>query len=60
MPTPTRTSSASSIPSQGSATAAEAATALARGAQQKFLESEMVELPFADGGEGTLGTLLAA
>lgn len=45
---------------KGSVTAAEAASALARGAQQAFPESDVVELPFADGGEGTLEALLAA
>lgn len=44
---------------KGSATAAEAAAALARGAQQVFPQAAVVELPFADGGEGTLETLLA-
>lgn len=45
---------------KGSASAAEAAAALARGARQVFSGAEVVELPFADGGEGTLEALLAA
>lgn len=45
---------------KGSASAAEAAAALARGARQVFPAAEVVELPFADGGEGTLEALLAA
>ncbi|MDO5492719.1 MAG: glycerate kinase [Nesterenkonia sp.] len=44
---------------KGSASAPEAAAALARGARQVFPHSEIVELPFADGGEGTLDALLA-
>ncbi|PRZ16787.1 glycerate kinase [Nesterenkonia sandarakina] len=45
---------------KGSVTAAEAAAAMARGARQVFGAAEIVELPFADGGEGTLEALLAA
>ncbi|MDZ5077250.1 glycerate kinase [Nesterenkonia sp. HG001] len=44
---------------KGSASAAEAAAALARGARQVFPQAEIIELPFADGGEGTLEALLA-
>ena len=44
---------------KGSVTAAEAASAMARGARQIFDDAEIVELPFADGGEGTLDALLA-
>jgi len=44
---------------KGSATAAQAAAALAAGARQVFPRAEVVELPFADGGEGTLDALLA-
>lgn len=45
---------------KGSASAAEAAAAMARGARQVFAAAEIIELPFADGGEGTLDALLAA
>ena len=44
---------------KGSVTAAEAAAALAAGARQVFAEAEVLQLPFADGGEGTLDALLA-
>ena len=44
---------------KGSASAAQAAAALARGARQVWPEAHAVELPFADGGEGTLEALLA-
>ncbi|RBP63480.1 glycerate kinase [Brevibacterium sanguinis] len=44
---------------KGSATAAEAAAALARGARQVFPDAHITDLPFADGGEGTLDALLA-
>ncbi|WP_150461572.1 glycerate kinase [Nesterenkonia ebinurensis] len=44
---------------KGSASAAEAAAALAAGARQVCPEAEIVQLPFADGGEGTLDALLA-
>lgn len=44
---------------KGSVTAAEAAAAMARGARQIFSDAEVTELPFADGGEGTLDALLA-
>lgn len=44
---------------KGSATAAEAASAMARGVRQVVPDAEILELPFADGGEGTLDTLLA-
>jgi len=45
---------------KGSVGAAEAAAALARGARQVFPEAQINELPFADGGEGTLEAVLAA
>lgn len=45
---------------KGSASAAEAAAAMAQGARQVFGAAEILELPFADGGEGTLQALLAA
>lgn len=44
---------------KGSASAPAAAAALARGARQVFPDSRIIELPFADGGEGTLDALLA-
>lgn len=45
---------------KGSVTAAQAAAAMARGALEAVPEAEVLELPFADGGEGTLEALLAA
>lgn len=45
---------------KGSASASEAAAAMARGVHQVFAEAEILQLPFADGGEGTLDALLAA
>lgn len=44
---------------KGSASAPAAAAALARGARAVFPRASVVELPFADGGEGTLDALLA-
>ena len=44
---------------KGSASAPVAAAALARGARQVFPAATVTELPFADGGEGTLDALLA-
>ncbi|MGO2037416.1 MAG: glycerate kinase [Brevibacterium sp.] len=44
---------------KGSASAPAAAAALARGARQVFPAATVTELPFADGGEGTLDALLA-
>lgn len=44
---------------KGSVTAAQAAAAMARGALEALPEAEVLELPFADGGEGTLDALLA-
>jgi glycerate kinase len=44
---------------KGSASAPEAAASMARGARAAFPDSTVVELPFADGGEGTLDALLA-
>lgn len=46
---------------KGSLSAAEAAHAMARGARAVFgPAAEIIELPLADGGEGTLDSLLAA
>ncbi len=44
---------------KGSASAPAAAAAMARGARTAFPAADVIELPFADGGEGTLETLLA-
>ncbi|RAG64923.1 glycerate kinase, partial [Burkholderia multivorans] len=44
---------------KGSAGAPAAAAALARGAAQAFPSARITQLPFADGGEGTLEALLA-
>ncbi|MDN5586789.1 MAG: glycerate kinase [Brevibacterium sp.] len=44
---------------KGSAGAPAAAAALARGARQVFPQARITDLPFADGGEGTLDALLA-
>lgn len=44
---------------KGSVSAAEAAAAMARGAQSVFADAQTVQLPFADGGEGTLDAMLA-
>ncbi|MGO1523400.1 MAG: glycerate kinase [Nesterenkonia sp.] len=44
---------------KGSVSAAAAAAAMARGARQVLDDAQIVELPFADGGEGTLDALLA-
>ncbi|WP_309080856.1 glycerate kinase [Zhihengliuella sp.] len=45
---------------KGSVSALGAAEAMARGARQVFDNADVVMLPFADGGEGTLDALLAA
>lgn len=44
---------------KGSLTGAEATMAMARGARQVMPEAEVVQQPFADGGEGTLDALMA-
>ncbi|WP_166826990.1 glycerate kinase [Brevibacterium limosum] len=44
---------------KGSASAPAAAAAMARGARAVFPGARVTELPFADGGEGTLDALLA-
>lgn len=44
---------------KGSVTAAEAAAAMADGAAEVFGSAEIHQLPFADGGEGTLEALLS-
>ncbi len=45
---------------KGSLSAVEAARAMARGIRAVFPEAEVVELPTADGGEGTMEALVAA
>ena len=45
---------------KGSLAAAEAAGAMARGLRSVFPEAEILEIPVADGGEGTVASLLAA
>ncbi|QEE62271.1 glycerate kinase [Salinibacterium sp. dk2585] len=44
---------------KGSVSAAEAAAAMARGVRAVLPDAEVVELPLADGGEGTLDAILA-
>ncbi|HYG57665.1 MAG TPA: glycerate kinase [Symbiobacteriaceae bacterium] len=44
---------------KGSLSAAEAAEAMAKGARAVFPQAEVVEVPMADGGEGTLDALVA-
>jgi len=44
---------------KGSLTAVEAAEALARGVRAAVPEAEVVQVPMADGGEGTVATLVA-
>ena len=45
---------------RGSLSAAEAARALARGARQADPSADVIEIPMADGGEGTVDALVAA
>lgn len=45
---------------KGSVSAAEAAAAIARGVRAALPDAEVVELPMADGGEGTLDAVLTA
>ena len=45
---------------KGSASAAEAAHAMARGVRAVFPDAEVLALPIADGGEGTVEALVAA
>ena len=47
-------------PFKGSIGAAEAAAAIARGVRQVFPAAELLEVPIADGGEGTVEALVAA
>jgi glycerate kinase len=45
---------------KGSLSASEAASAIARGVRQAFPDAEIVEVPVADGGEGTVEALVSA
>src|ERR1700682_6377376 len=45
---------------KGSLSASEAASAIARGARQAFPYAEVIEVPVADGGEGTVEALVSA
>jgi glycerate kinase len=45
---------------KGSLSASEAASAIARGVRQAFPDAEVVEVPVADGGEGTVEALVSA
>ena len=45
---------------KGSLSATQAAKAIARGAREAFPEAEIVEIPVADGGEGTVEALVSA
>ena len=45
---------------KGSLTAPEAAAAIARGVRSVFPDAEIVEIPVADGGEGTVEALVSA
>jgi glycerate 2-kinase len=45
---------------KGSVTASQAAAAIARGVRQAWPDAEVVEIPVADGGEGTVEALVSA
>jgi glycerate kinase len=45
---------------KGSLTASEAAAAIARGVREAFPDAEVVEVPVADGGDGTVEALVSA
>jgi glycerate 2-kinase len=45
---------------KGSLSASEAAAAIARGVRQAFPDAEVVEIPVADGGDGTVEALVSA
>lgn len=47
-------------PFKGSLSAPKAASAIARGVRQVFPKAEIVEVPMADGGEGTVEALVSA
>lgn len=45
---------------KGSLTASQAAAAIARGVREAFPEAEVIEVPVADGGDGTVEALVSA
>ena len=45
---------------KGSLSAPEAAAAIARGVREAFPDAEVVEIPVADGGDGTVEALVSA
>src|ERR1700686_1439691 len=45
---------------KGSLSATQAAKAIARGVREVFPDAEVVEIPIADGGEGTVEALVSA
>ena len=45
---------------KGTLTASQAAVAIARGVRDVFPEAEVVEVPVADGGDGTVEALVSA
>src|SRR5437764_12064829 len=45
---------------KGTLTASQAASAIARGVREVFPEAEVVEVPVADGGDGTVEALVSA
>src|SRR3989454_9112369 len=45
---------------KGTLTATEAAAAIARGVREVFADAEVVEVPVADGGDGTVEALVSA
>src|SRR5437660_6588218 len=45
---------------KGTLTATEAAAAIARGVREVFPDAEVVEVPVADGGDGTVEALVSA
>ena len=45
---------------KGTMTASQAASAIARGVREVFPEAEVIEVPVADGGDGTVEALVAA
>ena len=45
---------------KGTLTATEAAAAIARGVREVFPQAEVVEVPVADGGDGTVQALVSA
>ena len=45
---------------KGTLTATQAAAAIARGVREVFPDAEVVEVPVADGGDGTMEALVSA